>query len=191
MSCIILFCTMYDMLHWYIVIKWYATRVLTSDEILIFSASFGLSLALTDEPVSTLASQTSDGTHAKVLFFRLRLSFFATFLCILRLDAKAGLLAACTARVVLRSRRTPRTLCRIRLYTSANLVVPALLCTSSCSSTDNVLSSSNDGTLTYEHKSLFDILTHLGFSNSVIFSDAVNWRQNMHQELLDLRGIQK
>ena len=80
--------------------------------------------------------------HKNPRSFLFRLSFLITFLCIFRLAAACGFVVAWRTRAVFRSLRSPSTLCRIWLYTLANLVVPTLDCTRSCSSMAVVLSSS-------------------------------------------------
>jgi len=93
--------------------------------------------------ISDKHTKTKKGvTNKNPRSFLFRLSFLITFLCIFRLAAASGFVVAWRTRAVFLSLRSPSTLCRIWLYTFANLVVPTLDCTRSCSSTAVVFSSS-------------------------------------------------
>jgi len=87
---------------------------------------------------------------------------------------------------VLRSRRTERTLWRIRLYVLANFVVPTLACTKSCNSAASVLSSSEEEQ-DHERRGNYDCdhheaLTHMSITDCVVFSDPVDWGQDVNKE---------
>lgn len=86
--------------------------------------------------------EVQNNTHRKVLSFLFRLSFLIVFLCIFLFAAASGFVVACRTRATLRSLRTPKTPCRIWVYTAENLVVPTLFWISSWSSVAVVLSSS-------------------------------------------------
>ena len=123
-------------------------------------------------------------THKNPRSFLFRLSFLITFLCIFRLAAASGFVVAWSTRAVFRSLRSPSTLCRIWLYTFANLVVPTFDCTRSCSSMAVAFSSSVDFVSDTHSLEAKKNLTHLRIADGIVFCQSIYRREDVNEELL-------